>query len=713
MPATRLRFQIGDHLRIKGADGSAVLWRVLERSGRSWKLEPVGGGDTKSLTDDDIRTLRCRNQLEHYACNPEGLPQAQAELLRKTFDVHKPEARNAAERRAIYCRRVDYKREVEHLSLERCFHEVPEEIFIEYRDKWAKEDHDLRVLRTADRNRRRHMPEYRELADPKSPVCSAPRPSTLEAWYRSWVEVGRDIRILIPLDAKKGNRLPRLTRDIYDSMKLHIETFYLTFKQSTLRYTYRQLMKELRQKDQYVSYETFRNYHIRNWSGFEDDRKRLGWRKAYLKHDVFRRTRPPEHALEEVEVDHCLIDLIIVDDVSGRPLGRPWLTVMLDRATRMIVGCHLSFEVPSFASLQRCLAHAFWPKGTDGLLLKNDWPCEGIPKRIFTDNGREFLSRSLERAERSLGFTIVNLPVRSPWLKGAIERIFGSMNLEVFNFEDGKTFSNTIKRGDYNSVEEAKLTLSEARQKILEWVVDDYHVTPHEALDHEAPLEAWYRKTDVNGVRCVSREDDLVQLLGYATLRPITRSGVRLLGLYYYCDELKDLRKERDGLSKRFEIRVDPFDIGVVRLLDDVNGVWLKVPCDRPELSVGVSMYQARVHIRTAKRMVKHRKVTEEDLYKARQRVKDESEQRLGDGNATTTAAKVARYALPNGQFMTPVAGLEGIRAYNDDTAEASIATTDTSKLPAAHVLTASPPAARIDLTLAVAERLSQIRKPQ
>ena len=71
----------------------------------------------------------------------------------------------------------------------------------------------------------------------------------------------------------------------------------------------------------------------------------------------------------------------------------------------------------------------------------------------------------------------------------------------------------------------------------------------------ETPLEAWYRKTDVSGVRCVSSEDDLIQMLGYATLRPITRSGIRLFGLYYFSDELRSLRKQRGGRSKRFEIR--------------------------------------------------------------------------------------------------------------------------------------------------------------
>ena len=241
------------------------------------------------------------------------------------------------------------------------------EVFTEYKDVWEKEDRDLELLYAADRSRRSHLPERTDAAQVVPAALAPPRPSTLETWYRSWVGVGRNIRILIPLDAKKGNRTPRLPNDIYERMKLYIETFYLTLKQSPLRYAYRQLMKELKPRGLYVSYESLRHYHNKHWSEFEDDRKRIGWRKAYVEHDVFRRTHPPEHALEEVEIDHCLIDLIVVDEVSGRPLGRPWLTVMLDRATRMILGCHLSFRGSEFRVTSTLLSAFILAQGTGWL----------------------------------------------------------------------------------------------------------------------------------------------------------------------------------------------------------------------------------------------------------------------------------------------------------------------------------------------------------
>lgn len=152
--------------------------------------------------------------------------------------------------------------------------------------------------------------------------------------------------------------------------------------------------------------------------------------------------------MEELEVDHCLLDVLVVDERSGRVIGRPWLTAATCRGTRMIVGCHLSFEPPSFASFRRCLARAFWPKNLEGLDVVNPWPCEGIPSKTYTDQGREFRSRSLGLAELAMGFAVFVLPGRSPFLKGTIERFFGTMQIQVLGLVAGKTFNDPKKRGD-------------------------------------------------------------------------------------------------------------------------------------------------------------------------------------------------------------------------------------------------------------------------
>ena len=54
-----------------------------------------------------------------------------------------------------------------------------------------------------------------------------------------------------------------------------------------------------------------------------------------------------EYALQVTRIDHTKVDVIVVDDLMRRPLGRPWLTLIIDLASRMVAGFHLTMEAPS------------------------------------------------------------------------------------------------------------------------------------------------------------------------------------------------------------------------------------------------------------------------------------------------------------------------------------------------------------------------------
>ena len=49
-------------------------------------------------------------------------------------------------------------------------------------------------------------------------------------------------------------------------------------------------------------------------------------------------TRP----LEIVQIDHTLVDVIVVYEQSCEPMMRPWITLAIDVLTRMVAGFHLS-----------------------------------------------------------------------------------------------------------------------------------------------------------------------------------------------------------------------------------------------------------------------------------------------------------------------------------------------------------------------------------
>ncbi len=73
---------------------------------------------------------------------------------------------------------------------------------------------------------------------------------------------------------------------------------------------------------------------------------------------------PPEVTapLEQVQIGHTVIDLIIVDERDRQPVGRPYLTVAIDVFTRCVPGMAVTLEAPSAVSVGLCLAQAVCDK---------------------------------------------------------------------------------------------------------------------------------------------------------------------------------------------------------------------------------------------------------------------------------------------------------------------------------------------------------------
>jgi putative transposase len=75
----------------------------------------------------------------------------------------------------------------------------------------------------------------------------------------------------------------------------------------------------------------------------------------------------PTLPLEVVQIDHTLVDVVVVDELERLPLGRPWLTLAIDVASRMVIGFYVSLERPSTLSVALALIQAVLRK--EGLIL--------------------------------------------------------------------------------------------------------------------------------------------------------------------------------------------------------------------------------------------------------------------------------------------------------------------------------------------------------
>ncbi len=131
------------------------------------------------------------------------------------------------------------------------------------------------------------------------------------------------------------------------------------------------------------------------------------------------------------QIDHTPADILLVDN-HGNLLGCPWLTTVIDSHSRCIMGFHLGFDAPSSKVVALAIRHAILPKRyPESYGLQEEWGTFGIPKYVYTDNGKDFRSDHIQQIAGQLGFT---WKYRSrPSEGGIVERPFKTLNQQVWS----------------------------------------------------------------------------------------------------------------------------------------------------------------------------------------------------------------------------------------------------------------------------------------
>ena len=289
---------------------------------------------------------------------------------------------------------------------------------------------------------------------------------------------------------------------------------------------------------------------------------------------------PPEVTmpLEQVQIDHTVIDLIVVDERDRQPIGRPYLTLAIDVFTRCVLGMVVTLEAPSAVSVGLCLAHAACDKRPwlEGLNVEMDWPMSGKPRLLYLDNAAEFKSEALRRGCEQHGIRLDYRPPGQPHYGGIVERIIGTAMQMIHDELPGTTFSNPDQRGDYDSENKAALTLREL-ERWLTLAVGTYHGSVHNGL-LQPPAARWAEAIARTGVPTVITRTTafLVDFLPIIR-RTLTRTGFVIDHIHYYADALKPWIARRDRLPA-FLIRRDPRDISRIWVLEPEGQHYLEIP---------------------------------------------------------------------------------------------------------------------------------------
>jgi len=307
-------------------------------------------------------------------------------------------------------------------------------------------------------------------------------------------------------------------------------------------------------------------------------KKRLGPHEGNAKQGASLTGLETSRALEVVQIDHALVDLILVTPGARQPIGRPWITLAIDVFTRCVVGYHLGFEVPNQTAVGLCLEHACLPKGPwlRRLGTDLDFPMCGRMESVSWDNAKTFQASGVQAQCERYGIAVHTRPVRQPHYGAYIERLIGTFMGKV-HVLPGTTFSNSKERGDYASERHAVMTLAEFAQWVAQEIAGVYHNTPHRGLGGLTPKQAWCKAWTGPSGECVLPpliSDAREFVLGFlpAVTRRVGREGIALKGLRYWDPALTTMINDKQS----YRVHYHQSDLSKIFL--HINGGYIDVP---------------------------------------------------------------------------------------------------------------------------------------
>jgi len=413
-------------------------------------------------------------------------------------------------------------------------------------------------------------------------------PTTLYQWIKRYEESGKVTELIRASRADKGE--VRLSDEISELLNSVIKTEYKTRQKKSITKVHRELKRLCREKGlECPHYNTLRKW-INKEHPKELQKLREGNKKAAENYSPILGSFPgADWPLAYVQVDHTKLDIQLCDDHWRRPVGRPWITIVFDVFSRMVLGFRVGFDPPSALITGLAITHAILSK--EEWLAKHevngDWPCWGIPDTLHMDNAKEFRGVMVQRACDQYGINVEWRPVGRPNYGAHVERYLGTLATEL-KAVSGATFSNIFEKGSYDSEKNAVLTLSELEEWLTVYIVGVYHNTLHSSIGM-SPLEKY--KQGILGdehspgkglpAKIMDPFRFRLDFLPFKE-RTVQREGITIDDVVYFSDVLRRWinarNPEKPTEKRKFIVRRDPRDISNVWFYDPEDQQYYKIP---------------------------------------------------------------------------------------------------------------------------------------
>ncbi len=398
---------------------------------------------------------------------------------------------------------------------------------------------------------------------------------TLRRWLKQFrtaeINYGCGYIGLLPKTQKRGNRKPKAPSQSRELLDKIIEEHFYTPKQAKAASVYRAYQRECdNQKITPLSRSTFYQ-RLKKYRSPQQIKKRSGAKIAYQHQPwhwqlTYSTPRHGDRPLSIVHIDHTQLDIELRSTTSGRLLGRPWLTLLIDAYSRRILAVYLTFDAPSYRACMMALRICVQRFGR-------------FPQAIVVDGGKEFHSIYFDTLLARHHCLKKTRPGTKPRFGSVIERLFGTTNTQFIynllgNTQASKNPRNMTKA--VNPKKQAVWNLGDLYVYLVEWSYQIYEQSEHPALG-TTPRQCYSSgliQTGEREHRQIAYDEEFIlstlpsTRTGMAKIQP--GRGIKLNYLYYWSDAFRNPEIERTKVP----VRYDPFDIGVAYAY--CQGRWVK-----------------------------------------------------------------------------------------------------------------------------------------
>lgn len=403
--------------------------------------------------------------------------------------------------------------------------------------------------------------KYAQIAPYLSGDATGRPTSTIYKWLKRYrnaeLHYGCGYVGLIDNKSGRGNRVPKIPAESLKMLKACIDEQYMDFTRPTAIAVFGQYSNRCEQAGIIAaSYKTVTTY-LKSLDAEDTEYRRKGPRAAYQLSGFYweldiTTPRHGDRPFEIAHLDHTELDIELVDSVSGKNIGKPWLTLIVDAYSRRILAFFLSYEYPSYRSCMMVLREC---------VRKHN----RLPQTIVVDGGSDFKSVYFEKFVAFNKVIKKTRPRAKPRFGSVLERLFGVANTQFIYCLEGNTQNAKNVRQVTKSVSPGRLaiwTFSLLQVTLGQYFEEVYDKQEHPALG-ESPLEAFRNGIAQHGsrpFRLIPYDDAFILSSlpstpkGYAKI--IQSRGVKINHIYYWHEAF------RANSNTNVNVRYDPYDIG-------------------------------------------------------------------------------------------------------------------------------------------------------